>query len=151
MPDTPPIPTPAPEPSDAPRLQGSELLDSDQAGPSAIRGSVVRTVGYVGGVLLSIVSASLIIRHLGVIDFGRYVTVISLIALVQTVTDAGLTGVGVREFTMRHGHEQERLMRNLIGLRLALATVGVGGALLFAVLAGYDRTLVLGTAAAGWE
>ena len=44
----------------------SHLLDSRAAGPAALRGSVLRTGAYVGGILLSLISARVLIGHLGV-------------------------------------------------------------------------------------
>lgn len=127
----------------------ADLLDTPHAGPAAIRGSLLRAAGYVAGILISIVSISLLIRHLGVADFGRYVTVTSLITIVQGVTDAGLTLIGVREFAVRSSTDRDRLMRNLVGVRLAVTLVGVLLATGFAALAGYGSTLVLGTILAG--
>ena len=46
----------------------ADLLDTGAAGPAALRGSALRTGAYVGGILLSLVSAPLLIRHLGVAD-----------------------------------------------------------------------------------
>ena len=59
-----------------------EVLDSPRAGTTVIRGNALRLAGYAAGVGLSVVSASLMIRHLGPTDWGAYVTVSSLIALV---------------------------------------------------------------------
>jgi O-antigen/teichoic acid export membrane protein len=126
-----------------------DLLDTPQAGPTTIRGSLLRFAGYGAGVLLSVVSISFLIRHLGVGDFGRYVTVISLITIVGGVTDAGLATIGVREYALRVGESRDTLMRNLIGVRLVLTTVGVLAATAFAALAGYGSALVLGTILAG--
>ena len=71
-------------------------------------------------------------------------------AIVSGITDAGLTAVGARELALREpGESRRRLLENLIGLRLILTPVGVVGAVLFALLAGYDRTLVIGTVLAG--
>jgi O-antigen/teichoic acid export membrane protein len=126
-----------------------DLLDTPHAGPATIRGSLLRFTGYGVGVLLSVVSVSFLIRHLGIGDFGRYVTVISLITIVGGVTDAGLATIGVREYTLRSGERRDALMRNLIGVRLVLTTLGVLGATAFAVVAGYGPALVLGTVLAG--
>lgn len=46
--------------------------------------------------------------------------VIALVTIVQGVTDIGLGQIGVREFALRHGVARERLMRNLLGVRVAL-------------------------------
>lgn len=45
---------------------------------------------------------------------------IALVTIVQGVTDIGLGQIGVREFALRHGVARERLMRNLLGVRVAL-------------------------------
>jgi O-antigen/teichoic acid export membrane protein len=125
------------------------MLDAPTAGGKVIRGSVLRVGGYVAGVLVGVVAASLMIRHLGVVDWGRYVTVTSLIAIVGGLSEAGLATIGAREYATRAGRDRELLLRNLLGLRLTIAVVGVVGALVFAVAAGYRTSLVVGTALAG--
>jgi len=125
-----------------------ELLDSAEAGPTAVRGGVLRVVGYVAGVLLTVGSAALLFRHLGVVDGGRYVTVLALASVVAGVTEIGLTTIGMRELSVRPAGEQRHFMRNLIGLRFVLAAAGAALAVAFAAVAGYDETLVLGTALA---
>jgi O-antigen/teichoic acid export membrane protein len=127
----------------------SDLLDTPAAGPAAIRGSVLRVAGYVLGVLLSLLAVPLLIRHLGVSDYGRYVTVISLVTIVQGLTDVGLGQIGVREYATRSGSEQTRLMRNLLGVRFALTGVGAALGTAFAAVAGYGHAVVLGTLLAG--
>jgi O-antigen/teichoic acid export membrane protein len=127
----------------------TDLLDTVQAGPTAIRGSVLRTVGYVVGVLLSIVSVPLLIRHLGEGDYGHYVTVISLVTIVQGVTDVGLGQIGVREFAARSGPQRATLMRNLLGVRVTLTVLGVLLATAFAEAVGYRHAVPLGTLLAG--
>jgi O-antigen/teichoic acid export membrane protein len=126
-----------------------DLLDTPQAGPRAIRGSLLRLGSYVAGALLSILSVSVLIRHLGIGEFGRYVTVISLITIVQGVTDAGLATIGVREYALRDRERRDALMRSLTGVRLLLGSVGVTVAVAFAAVAGYGSTLVVGTLLAG--
>ena len=126
-----------------------DVLREGVAGPRVIRGGAVRAAGYSGGVLLTAVASVFLLRYLGVVDFGRYVTVMSLIAIVSGVTDAGLTAVANRELAVRGREERTVLMRNLIALRLVVTPLGVLGAVGFALLAGYGATLVYGTALAG--
>ena len=59
----------------------------------AIRGGAIRVVGYASGVLVSLGSATILVRYLGISSFGRYVTVTSLIALVGGVTEAGISSM----------------------------------------------------------
>jgi O-antigen/teichoic acid export membrane protein len=126
-----------------------DVLDAAEAGGRAIRGGAIRSFGYFVGLALALVSAPLLTRHLGVVDFGRWVVVGSLITIVTIVADAGLTTVGVREYAVRDASGRHRLMRNLVAVRLVVALVGAIGAVVFAVAAGYEGVLVAGTALGG--
>jgi O-antigen/teichoic acid export membrane protein len=126
-----------------------DLLDVPAAGPTAIRGSLLRTLGYLVGVVLSLVSVPLLFGHLGDIGYGHYINVIALVTIVQGVTDVGLGQIGVREFAIRSGEDRERLMRNLLGVRVVLTGVGVALATAFAVIASYGHVVVVGTLVAG--
>lgn len=126
-----------------------DILDSPAAGGIAIRGSGLRAAGFAVITLLGLLSAPLITRHLGVIVFGRYTQVTSLIALVGAVTEAGLGALAVRELAVRTGPDRDRLVRNLLGMRLVVTVVGVVLAAAFAAVAGYGTALVLGTLLAG--
>jgi O-antigen/teichoic acid export membrane protein len=126
----------------------TDLLGSAQAGPAATRGGALRVGGYIVGALVSAVSAALLFRHLGVIDTGRYVTAMSLIAIVGALSDLGLTAVGVREISLRPESERWTLARELLGLRITLTLAG--GAVVTAITAvGYSATLAAGVALAG--
>ena len=126
-----------------------DILATPEAGGKAIRGALIRTTGYGLGLAMSLVSIPLLTRHLGVVDFGRYVTVLSLIAIVGLISDAGLTVVGVREYAVRDAMARARLVRNLVGLRVLIAAIGATGATVFAVVAGYTDAMVVGTMFAG--
>jgi O-antigen/teichoic acid export membrane protein len=124
------------------------VLDTTAAGPLIIRGGALRVVSYAAGVLLTVASAALMIRHLGATDFGRFATVMALVGIVAGLAEAGLTTIGVREYSVRAGEARRSFMSNLVGLRLVVASAGALLAVGFALLAGYDETMVLGTLAA---
>ena len=124
------------------------VLDQPTAGGRVIRGSVLRTAAYSAGVGLGLVSAALMTRYLGVDDFGKYVTVFSIVTVAAGMSDVGLANIGVREYSVREGPERDRAMRNLLGLRIALTTFAALVAVAFAVVAGYEALLVGGTALA---
>jgi O-antigen/teichoic acid export membrane protein len=128
---------------------GGDVLRTPEAGRLVIRGAAVRGLGYGVGVLLVAAASVFLLRYLGVADFGRFATIMSLIAIVSGVTDAGLTAVGARDLPLRPRGAQARLLANLLGLRLLLTPLGVIGATAFAVVAGYEDELVLGTVLAG--
>ena len=72
-------------------LVGQDILDTPQAGTRVIQGTAVRSAGYFAGVGLALLSAPLLTRHLGVVDYGSYVVVGSLIAVAVIFADAGMT------------------------------------------------------------
>jgi O-antigen/teichoic acid export membrane protein len=127
-----------------------DLLDTPAAGPQAARGGAMRAGGYGVATLLAVLSAPLMIRHLGVADFGRYVTIMSLVAIVAGFTEAGINTVALREYASKSGEERRAVMRDLLGIRLALTLTGVLAGVLFAIAVGYESVLVLGALAAGF-
>ncbi len=102
---------------------------------------------YIVGVLFSIVSASLLFRHLGVGNTGQYVAALTLVAIVGAFSDLGLTAVGVRELSKRSPDERWPLARDLLGLRISLTIVGSVAIVATAWFA-YSPTLAAGVALA---
>ena len=133
----------------APPQPGADLLDTPEAGAAAIRGGALRLAGYGGGVVFALASVPLLVRHLGVVDFGRYTLVLSIIAMVQGLTEGGLQAIGVREYSVLGQAERDLMMRRLLALRVLATGGGVGLALAFCAIAGYGSTIVLGTLVAG--
>jgi O-antigen/teichoic acid export membrane protein len=125
------------------------ILDSPTAGARVIRGGILRIGTYAAGVAIGILAAALMTRHLGVESFGKYVIVTSLIAIVSGLTEAGVSNIAAREVATLERAERDRLITNVIGIRLTVACVGVLAAAGFAIVAGYDRTMVIGTLIAG--
>lgn len=132
-----PIP---PEPED--------VLATPAAGPAAVRGGAMRVAGFFVASLLSVFAAALLFRHLGRVDVGRYVTILSLVAIVGGISDLGLTQLGIRELSVTPLAERATLARELLGLRLVLSVVGIAGMLVFARVA-YSGTIFVGVAIAG--
>lgn len=132
-----------------PERVGGDLLDSAAAGPAAARGGALRAIGYGVGTLLAVLAAPLMIRHLGIEDFGRYVTVLSLVTVVVGFTEAGLAAITLREYSSRSGADRDGVMRDVLGIRITLALAAAGLAVLFAVAAGYPAVQVAGTAGVG--
>lgn len=130
------------------REESEDLLATSQAGPTAVRGGAMRVASFLGGSLVSVGSAALLFRHLGVVDTGRYTTALSLGAVVTGFTDLGLTAIGMRELAVLRGEQRARLARSLLGIRLLLTTLGVILITAFAYLV-YGRLLALGVLIAG--
>jgi O-antigen/teichoic acid export membrane protein len=127
----------------------TDVLDTAAAGTMVLRGGALRFGGFALSLALSLGGVALVTRQLGVEDYGRYQTVLSLITIVGAVTDAGMATLGVREYAQRTGQDRDALMRTLLGLRLGLTAAGVVVAGAVAAAAGYGSELVLGAVLAG--
>jgi O-antigen/teichoic acid export membrane protein len=126
-----------------------DVLRTGEAGGRVIRGGALRGAGHAAGILLGAGTSVLLLRYLGVEDFGLYGIVVALLGIVSAVTDAGLTAVGSRELAILPPAERPALLRNLVGLRITLTLAGVAVATGFALVAGYPEVVVAGTAIAG--
>lgn len=123
----------------------TDVLDTPAAGGLILRGGTLRFGSYVAVVGLSVLSTALLTRHLGLVAFSQYTTVMSLVSVVSVVTDSGMSSLGTREYAVRVGADRDALLRDLLGLRVTLTMVGVLLATVFAISAGYDSALLIGT------
>lgn len=122
-----------------------DILQSHVAGRLMIQGGYVRLVALASGILITTGASVVLLRFLGVADFGRFATGMAIIATAQGITDAGLTIVGTRELAATPpGQARRKLVAELFGLRLLLAPLLVLIATGFAVAAGYPRALIEG-------
>jgi O-antigen/teichoic acid export membrane protein len=130
--------------------RAADPLAAGPAGAQFLRGGALRVLGYGGGILTSIVALPFMTRHLHRADYGRYVVVTSLILIVTVLSEGGIGSLGVREFEGAPRPARHEFMRNLIGIRITLSTLGGIGAIVFALLAGYPRVVVEGTVIAAF-
>jgi O-antigen/teichoic acid export membrane protein len=126
-----------------------DILNTGEAGGRIIRGGVWRLLGNLAGLALGIATAALLLRHLGVAESGRYVTVMSLVSIAATVADLGITTTAERELALRPPSQRRELIANILGLRLLLMPPAIAVAVCFALIAGYPSRMVIGTAIAG--
>lgn len=127
-----------------------DVLARPEAGGKVIRGGALRGGGYLAGMALGAGVAVLLLRHLGVVDFGHYVTVMALVAIAGGIAEGGLTVIGQRQWTHAEDEEaRKRLVADIVGIRLAFTGTAMLVATAFAAIAGYGATLVAGTAIAG--
>lgn len=124
-------------------------LAAGEAGDKVIRGSGMRGIGHVVGLLAGLVSAPLVVRHLGTVGYGRFASVQSLMFVVTALIEGGLANVAVRSYATGDEPARRRLISNLLGLRLALVSLGALVAVAYATLAGFEHVLIAGTAVAG--
>jgi O-antigen/teichoic acid export membrane protein len=127
----------------------ADILTEATAGRHVIRGTAWRLAANAAGIGLGLVTATLLLHHLGVAESGRYVTVISLVAIAVAVADIGLSVAASRELALRDADDRRRLVANILGQRVVVMPVAVGLVVCFTVLAGYPWRMILGTMLAG--
>jgi O-antigen/teichoic acid export membrane protein len=135
------------EAGEAPEAQmpvAADPYEVGEAGRRVIRGGSTRVAGALGGVLAGAVSAPLVVRHLGATDFGRYLTVTSVIFIITALTEGGLANVAVRRFSTGDAAQRRSLISNLTGLRLTLGVLGAAAAIGFGLIASYPHVIVVG-------
>jgi O-antigen/teichoic acid export membrane protein len=137
------------EPDGAPGEEVVDPLDRPEAGGRAIRGGVIRALGYAVNILLVAAAVPLMTRHLGPADFGRFVTASSVVMIVAGITDFGLSGVGTREYAVAGAADRRRLIANLIGLRTVATVAGLAVAYLFMLAGGYSGVVLAGVLISG--
>ncbi len=126
-----------------------DVLSSAEAGGRVIRGSAWRVFGNVAGIAAGLGTAALLLRHLGVAESGRYVTVMSLVAVASSVVDLGLNTSASRELALLEPGARRALMANVLGQRLLVTPFAIVAIVCFTVLAGYPSSMRIGTVLAG--
>jgi O-antigen/teichoic acid export membrane protein len=132
-----------------PEQAGEDVLTSSEAGGKVIRGSAMRIGANVAGLVLGLLTATLLLRHLGVDESGRYVTVLSLVGIAVSIVDTGLNVSASSDMAVLDADARPGLLANVVAQRLAVATVALVVLVGFALLAGYPSEMVAGTALAG--
>lgn len=126
----------------------SETLDSGEAGGRLIRGGAVRLLTYGLSLLVSLISAPLVIRHLGPVRYGYFATVTAVTFIVSGITEGGLNALGLREYATGRA-DRGQLLRNLVGLRVTGTCFGVALAALGATVLGARPVIAEGILIAG--
>jgi O-antigen/teichoic acid export membrane protein len=125
-------------------------VSSEQTVASKVtRGGAARAISYIAGSLVSAIASIFLLRHLGLVEFGRYGTVMALLTIVQGITEGGLTTTATRDMALLDPRERRGLLRDLVALRIVLSLVGVALAVGFALVAGYEPVMVTGAFVAG--
>jgi O-antigen/teichoic acid export membrane protein len=133
---------------DRPEVDSAELLDSPEATQRVIRGSLIRTISYIVSIVAGVAALPFLFRYLGVVDTGRYVTVVTIVTAVGALVESGLAAISVREYSLRAPNERAVLMTDLLGLRIAAVGLSAACAVVFMVIAGYSSVLLVGAGVA---
>jgi O-antigen/teichoic acid export membrane protein len=126
-----------------------DVLRSAGAGKKVIHGSALRLGANLASLVFALATATLLLRHLGVEESGRYVTVMSLAGIALAIVDQGLNVSASKDLTMTAREERRTLLGNVVGQRIVVAAFAWVVLVAFALVAGYPREMVVGTALAG--
>ncbi len=122
-----------------------DLLDSPQAGGTLIRGTLLRMLLFGGGLFVSLLTVPFLVRHLGPVDYGYYISVTAIISVIAGVTEGGLTNLGIRYYsTETDAKARGAIVGNLVGVRLLVTTAAILLITAIAALAGAAREIVIG-------
>lgn len=102
---------------------------------------VVAALGWAGTVL--------IVRTLGQTEFGKFSLAFALLGTLSIVTNMGISRVALAGIIGADDAARSRVAGAYIVLRSILGVVGYGGAIGFALVAGYDDDVVHAIAVAG--
>ncbi|NCU44473.1 flippase [Candidatus Falkowbacteria bacterium] len=104
--------------------------------------SLIQFIGKALSVALGLLGVALITRYLGVIGFGRYVTLNNFLGIFAVLADLGLTMVTAQMINERPA-ERQKILNNLCGFRLLSAGLILFSGLLVAGMMPYYRDLWL--------
>src|ERR1700761_4588300 len=100
-----------------------DILRSAGAGRRVIHGSAWRLGANLANLVFSLATATVLLRHLGVEESGRYVTVMSLVGIAMAIVDQGLNVSASKDLTVCPREERPRLLANVVGQRIVVALV----------------------------
>lgn len=126
-----------------------DVLRSAGAGKKVIHGSALRLGANLANLVFSLATATLLLRHLGVEESGRYVTVMSLVGIAMAIVDQGLNVSASKDLTLAARDERRTLLANVVGQRIIVAAIAWVCLIGFALIAGYPSEMVYGAALAG--
>ncbi len=120
-----------------------------EAGYKIVRGGIWRTLAFVFGSALGVVSIAVVSRTFGPSEFAVFVTIMSLLTVATSLSDFGLLALGIREYSVNDQAQRDRTQRAMLTLRLIFSLVAVGAMLVFATQMDFSSSVLLGTALAG--
>jgi O-antigen/teichoic acid export membrane protein len=132
-----------------PASGAESVLTDAHVSRRVVRGGGVRFVGFALINLMGAVGSVLLLRYLGVVDYGRYGTVISLMAVASGIADAGLTVTGSRELALLAPAERRALLGSMLSIRVVLSVAFTLVGLIIGVAAGYDDEMLVGIVLVG--
>ncbi|MGE5425547.1 MAG: flippase [Bacillota bacterium] len=107
------------------------------------RNTIIQVVGKLASTGLNLFAFALMTRELGQAGFGEYTTAITFLSFFAIIADLGLTLV-TSQMISSQPEQEEKILGNLFGLRLATALLFIGSAPLAVLLFNYSGDIKLG-------
>jgi O-antigen/teichoic acid export membrane protein len=126
-----------------------DVLRSAGAGKKVVHGSALRLGANLANLVFALATATLLLRHLGVEESGRYVTVMSLVGIALAIVDTGLNVSASKDLTVCPREGRRELLANVVGQRIIVAVIAWVCLVGFALAAGYPHEMVVGAGLAG--
>ncbi|MBN2884994.1 flippase [Patescibacteria group bacterium] len=105
--------------------------------------TIIQVIGKITSTGLNLVAFALMTRDLGQSGFGEYTTVITFLSFFAIIADLGLTLVTVQMINSDKDNE-DKILGNLFGLRLASALLFIGLAPAIILLFNYSNGIKIG-------
>ena len=109
--------------------------------------TIIQIISKVIATLLGLVAVAFITRYLGREGFGEYTTVMTFLSFFAILADLGLTLVTVQMIS-RPGARQNKILGNLLGLRLLSGIIFIGLAPIVVIFFPYSEAVKIGVAIA---
>ncbi len=106
---------------------------------------IVQILGKVLSIVFGLLTVGILTRHLGKTGFGEYTTAITYLSLFGVFVDFGLT-LTLVQMICRPGADEEKLVGNLVGLRLVSGVIFYALAPATVLLFSYPHNVDLGVA-----
>jgi O-antigen/teichoic acid export membrane protein len=125
-----------------------EILSAADAGGRVVRGGLLRIAATIVNLAANLAGAILMIRRLGASAgdsrYGLFISLSALAVITLTLADGGLQQLGAREYIHGEPDHRPQILRDLLGIRVALLTPAIAVVALVAALSKQDATLVFG-------
>ncbi len=125
-----------------------EILAAPEAGGRVVRGGLLRIAATVINLAANLAGAILMIRRLGASAgdsrYGLFISLSALAVITLTLADGGLQQLGAREYIHGEPDGRRQILRDLLGIRVALLTPAILVVALVAAVSKQSGSLVLG-------
>lgn len=105
--------------------------------------TIIQILSKVIATVLGLVAIAIITRYLGQTGYGEYTTIVTFLSFFGIIADLGLTLVTVQMISLPNA-DQEKIIGNLLALRLVTAVIFLGLAPLVVLFFPYSLLIKLG-------